>query len=114
MSARDPRRRDLTRPIELLGMAAVFAVFVGGMVILFTRPVSTRQWVFALVSAGVTFIVALVVLAMLVLSLGKDAVRPLDGADPDALEDAGEGGPTEAPDAEADADRADEGREPPA
>jgi len=83
----DPRRRDRTRPLELIGLAAIFAVFVGGIVMLVTR-----LWLLAIEFAGATFIVALVVLAMLLLAVGPisggvDEDGPVDGElepDPDA------------------------------
>lgn len=66
MSARDPQRRDRTRPWELIGLSAALAAFVGGAVIL-----ATRQWLLALEFAGLAFIVALVVLAMLLLATSR-------------------------------------------
>jgi len=51
-------------------MSAVIAVFIGLVVVL-----STRQVTLALVFAGVTFIVSLVVIAMLALAM-KRADRP--------------------------------------
>ncbi len=92
---RDPRRRDRTRPVELVGLAAVFAVFVGAMVLLVTR-----LWLLAIEFAGVTFIVALVVMAMLLLAIGPiqggvDEDGPVDGdleSDPDSTRpDPGDG-----------------------
>ncbi len=61
-----PTRRDRTRPMELLLLSGVMAVFTGLVVLM-----STRQWELALIFMGVAFIVALVGLAMLAL-----AVRP--------------------------------------
>lgn len=75
----DPRRRDRTRPLELIGLAAGFAIFVGAMVLFFTRV-----WLLALEFAGATFIIALVVLAMMLLAIGPisggvDEDGPVDG-----------------------------------
>ena len=86
-SSPDPRRRDRTRPVELVGLAAAFAVFVGAMVLL-----ATRLWLLAIEFAGATFIVALVVMAMLLLAVGPiqggvDEDGPVDGdlePDPDS------------------------------
>jgi hypothetical protein len=64
-----PRRRDRTRPAELVGLAGGVAVFVGLFVLL-----GTRQITLALIFSGVAFVVSLVVLAMLLL-----AATPRDG-----------------------------------
>lgn len=64
--ARRPSRRDRARPAELLGLAAVFAIFVGVAVVF-----STRQPVLALEFAGGTFVVSIVVLATLLLATSK-------------------------------------------
>ena len=61
-----PSRRDRTRPLELLGLSAILAIFAGLVVLM-----STRDIVLALIFLGIAFIVSLVVLAMLAL-----AVRP--------------------------------------
>lgn len=61
-----PSMRERTRPAELVGLSAIFAVFVGLVVLM-----SVRDVVLALIFAGIAFIVALVSLAMLSL-----AVRP--------------------------------------
>ena len=53
-----PSRRDRTRPVELLLISGVLAIFIGLVVLM-----STRQVVLALIFLGVAFIVALVVLA---------------------------------------------------
>lgn len=68
-----PSRRDRTRPAELLGLSAIFAVFVGLVVLM-----STRELVLALVFAGIAFIVSLVVLAMLALAVRPDKDEKLD------------------------------------
>jgi len=71
-----PSRRDRTRPAELLGLAAVFALFVGGGVLL-----STREWLLALVFAGGSFVVSIVILATLQLATSRDVRddEPPDG-----------------------------------
>jgi uncharacterized membrane protein YkgB len=77
----DPHRRDRTRPAELLGLSAVLAIFVGAFVLLGTRKIEL-----ALIFAGVAFIVALVVLAMLMLAVGPDRLPDVDAGneEPDA------------------------------
>ena len=61
-----PSRRDRTRPLELLGLSGILAIFAGLVVLM-----STRDIVLALIFVGIAFIVSLVILAMLAL-----AVRP--------------------------------------
>ncbi len=68
-----PSRRDRTRPVELLGIAAALGVFAGLVVVL-----STRDVVLALIFAGIAFIVALVVLAMLALAVRPSGEEELD------------------------------------
>jgi hypothetical protein len=60
----EPTRRDRTRPLELLGISAVLAV-VTGVIGYF----AVKDLVLAAVFAGVAFIVALVVFAMLLLAI---------------------------------------------
>ncbi len=75
-----PSRRDRMRPVELLVMAAVFGVFVGGFVLM-----GSREWGLPLIMAAVAFIASLVVLATLLIAAGPryddDRVDPVD---PDA------------------------------
>lgn len=68
-----PSRRDRTRPVELLGLSGILAVFVGLVVLM-----STREWELALIFAGIAFIVALVGLAMLSLATRPDKDEKLD------------------------------------
>ena len=58
-----PSLRDRFRPLELLVLAGVFAVFVGLIVLM-----STREFILTIVFTGVVFIVSLVILAMLALA----------------------------------------------
>jgi membrane protein implicated in regulation of membrane protease activity len=60
-----PSLRDRTRPLELLGLSGVLALFAGLVVLM-----STRDLILALIFLGIAFIVALVVLAMLSLAVG--------------------------------------------
>ncbi|MCU1526775.1 MAG: hypothetical protein JWP75_538 [Frondihabitans sp.] len=59
----EPTRHDRLRPVELLGMAGVFGVFTGLIVLM-----STRQVTLAGIFLGIAFIVGVVVLAMLSLA----------------------------------------------
>jgi hypothetical protein len=59
-----PSRRDRLRPVELLGISAVIAIFTGSIVLMSTRVAAQ-----ALIWAGVAFIVSLVAIAMFVLAL---------------------------------------------
>ena len=82
-----PSRRDRTRPVELIGLSAIFAVFVGLVVLM-----STREVVLALIFAGIAFIVSLVGLAMLSLAERPDKEEKLDLLSQDADEqDRGQG-----------------------
>ncbi|MBC7519246.1 MAG: hypothetical protein H7248_10300 [Microbacteriaceae bacterium] len=62
-----PSRRDRFRPLELLGLSFVAAIFIGLVVLM-----SSRQPTLALIFAGVTFIVTLVGLAMLAMVAEPD------------------------------------------
>ncbi|MFC5502239.1 hypothetical protein ACFPJ4_08305 [Lysinimonas soli] len=73
-----PNRRDRTRPVELIVLAAVFGVFSGLVV-----GLATREWILAAIFFGVVFIVSLVVLAMLVLA-ASPAPPEDEQHDPDA------------------------------
>lgn len=74
-----PTRRERTRPLELLGMAGFFGVFVGAFVFM-----GTRQWELALIFAAVAFIASLVVLATLLIAAGPKDEPRVDPVDPDA------------------------------
>jgi hypothetical protein len=81
----DPHRRDRTRPLELLGISAAIAIFVGVFVFVGTRAIDR-----ALIFAGVSFVIALVVLAMLMLAVGPKDLGPRDGDDGNGPDGAGE------------------------
>ena len=68
-----PSRRDRTRPLELLVIAAVLAAFTGIVVVMATRDV-----VLGLIFGVVAFIVSLVVFAMLELSMRPNRDEQLD------------------------------------
>jgi type IV secretory pathway VirB3-like protein len=63
----NPSRRDRMRPVELLGISAIIAVFTGLVVLL-----STREVMLAVIFLGIAFIVVVVVLAMLQLASTSD------------------------------------------
>lgn len=63
-----PSLRTRLRPVELVVIAALIGVFIGAVVVM-----GTREWLTALEWAGIAFVVALVVTAMLLL-----AVTPQD------------------------------------
>ena len=58
-----PSRRDRFLPVELLAISGGLAIFVGLIVL-----IATREFILAAVALGVTFIVALVLLALFALA----------------------------------------------
>lgn len=84
-----PSRRDLMKPVQLLGLAFIAAVFAGVVTLVSmgffqTRPADQvqRALVLGLIVAGVTFIVVLVSVALLLLAVDpaqvqKQVDRPL-------------------------------------
>lgn len=68
-----PSRRDRFRPLELLSLSGVVAVFVGIIVLM-----STREPILALIFAMLSFIIALVVFAMLSLATKPTGEERLD------------------------------------
>ena len=71
-----PSWRDRMRPAELLIMAGVFGVFVGGFVLM-----GSRTWQLALIMAGVA---SLVVIATLLIAVTPTPGNRVDPVDPDA------------------------------
>lgn len=78
-----PSRRDRLRPLELVGFAAVLAIFAGAIVLLTTRSI-----VLAGVALGIAFIVSIMMVALVGLGgkpsqddldARKDLQRPDDG-----------------------------------
>lgn len=61
---RKPSRSEKLKPVELVGFSAVMALFLGLTVLM-----STRDVVLALIGFGGTFVLVLVVIAMLVLGM---------------------------------------------
>lgn len=78
---RTPSLREVLKPVELLGIAFVLALFLGLVALL-----STRELILSLIGFGLAFIVSLVVLAMFTLSFkqGDDEKRDLSEQDEDA------------------------------
>ena len=77
----EPRPRITLRPGELVGLAALVAVFVGLITLMVTREVMLSLIVF-----GATFVLDLITLAMLMLAVTPN--RPTDGErQPDTLND---------------------------
>lgn len=84
-----PTRRDLMKPVQLLGLAFVTALFAGLVTLISmgffqSKPGDQieRALVIAAIAAGVTFIVVLVVVALLLLAvdpseIGKSVDRPV-------------------------------------
>ncbi|WP_022878462.1 hypothetical protein [Microbacterium sp. B19] len=84
-----PTRRDLMKPVQLLGLAFIAAVFAGGVTavslgVFQNLPADEvqRALIIGLIAAGVTFIVVLVSLALLLLAVDpaqvtKQIDRPL-------------------------------------
>lgn len=84
-----PTRRDLMKPVQLLGLAFIAAVFAGVVTLVSmgafqARPAEEvqRALVVGLIAAGVTFIVVLVSVALLLLAVdpaqvSKTVDRPL-------------------------------------
>lgn len=70
-----PSRREVLRPIEYVGGAAIAAIFTSAIVLMVTR-----DWMLTLITAGGVFIVVLVVLALLAMAVKPDA-SGLDGLD---------------------------------
>jgi hypothetical protein len=73
-----PTRRDRLRPLELLVLSAIVAVFVGLVVF-----GSTRDLWLGLIFLGVAFIVTLVVLATLAITGRPDDAEIMDLDDQD-------------------------------
>ncbi|GAA2447047.1 hypothetical protein [Agromyces soli] len=63
-----PSRREMLRPAEYVGGAAIAAIFVGVVVL-----IATRDWMLTLIGTGGVFIVVLMVLALLQMALKPDA-----------------------------------------
>jgi len=98
-----PTRRDLMKPVQLLGLAFGAALFAGIVTLVsmgFFQGDATGQerqaaLVLALIIAGVSFIAVLVIVALLLLAIDpaevtktidRPVLREAEDADPDAAE----------------------------
>jgi hypothetical protein len=73
-----PDLRTRLRPLELLGLSGAAGLFAGLVVLM-----STRDLVLALIFLGIAFIVALVVFAMMALSVSPTEKSGVDESGPD-------------------------------
>lgn len=88
MTEKNPTRRDLMRPVHLLGWsfaAAIFAGFVTAMAMgAFTEAggdIVANAWRVSAIVAGVTFIVVVLGLALLLLAVDpRDVTKERDSA----------------------------------
>ncbi|WP_022892442.1 hypothetical protein [Agromyces subbeticus] len=74
-----PSRREVLRPAEYVGGAAIAAIFTGLVVL-----ITAREPMLALIVAGIAFIVVLVVLALLSMAVKPNAAETaeIDGDEP--------------------------------
>ncbi|MGY4858882.1 hypothetical protein [Cryobacterium sp. AP23] len=72
-SPHKPTRSEILKPVEFVGISAVMGLFVGLTILL-----ATRNWALSSIALGITFIVALVVIAMLALGMKPDAAEKSD------------------------------------
>jgi len=75
----EPTRRQRLRPFELVGLSFLIAVF-GALVVL----VTSREIIFTLIVFGASFIVSLVVIAMVVLAIKPNKAELADIEELDA------------------------------
>ena len=68
-----PSRSEILKPVELVAISAGMGLFVGLTILL-----ATRNWAQSSIALGITFIVALVVIAMLALGMKPDAAEKSD------------------------------------
>lgn len=78
-AGRQPSRREVMRPAELVGGSAIVALFAGVIML-----IGARSWMLAGIGFGVVFIVALVVTALFVQSLKPSDDEKADIAEQDA------------------------------
>ncbi|WP_350348391.1 hypothetical protein ABIQ69_00225 [Agromyces sp. G08B096] len=75
----EPSRREVLRPAEYVGGAAIAAIFVGAITLMVTR-----DWTLTLIGTGAVFIIVLVVLALLQMAVKPDATERAEIAETDA------------------------------
>ena len=86
MTDRPPTRRDLMKPVQLLGLAFAAALFAGIVTVVSmgafqAKPAEDVQnaIVVALVVAGITFIATLLIIALLMLAVDPAQItKPVD------------------------------------
>jgi hypothetical protein len=78
-AGRQPSRREVMRPAELVGGSALVALFAAVVILL-----GARSWLLTGIGFGVVFIVALVVTALFVQSLKPSDEEQADIAEQDA------------------------------
>lgn len=86
MSEERPTRRDLMKPVQLLGLAFAAAVFAGIVTLVSmgffqqrTAEQAQSAFVVALIVAGVSFIAVLVIVSLLLLAVDPAHVtKPID------------------------------------
>jgi uncharacterized membrane protein HdeD (DUF308 family) len=81
-----PDKKDRKRPVELLVLSAILALFAGLIVLM-----ATRSPILSLIFFGIAFIVSLVVLAMLALAIKPTGEERADLAEQDRDENGGRG-----------------------
>lgn len=69
-SSPQPSRSDRLKPLELVGISGAMGLFVGLTILL-----TTREVVLSVIALGITFIIALVIIAMLVLGMKPNAAE---------------------------------------
>lgn len=87
-----PSRRDRLRPLELIGFAAVLAVFAGLVVLLVLRDPASGLPNFAMagIAAGIAFIAAVLTVALLGLG-GKPSKEDIEARKDLQTPDSGSG-----------------------
>ena len=101
-----PSRREVLRPVEYIGGAAIAAIFTGVVTLVVTRDLTL-----ALIGTGGVFIIVLVALALLAMAVKPDASESAELHEHDAPRGAGDhdGAPVEGDDAQGDHGDAPEG-----
>jgi len=89
-----PNRRDVLRPAEYVGGAAIAAIFTGVITLFVTRDLTL-----ALIATGGVFIIVLVALALFSLAVKPDASESAELHDDEAhrTDGSGDAGDSEAP-----------------
>ena len=90
-----PSRRDVLRPAEYVGGAAIAAIFTGVITLLVTR-----DFTLALIATGGVFIIVLVALALFAMAVKPDASESAELRDDAAYRHEGHDGPAGAGEAD--------------